>query len=346
MAPAGAAVGVAVVGAGAWGRNHVRVFASLSGARLRWVCDRSERVRAEVSAAYPNVQVAPELATALEDPGVRAVVVASDAPTHAALAHQVLAAGRDVLVEKPLALTSADAARLCEEAERRGRILMVGHLLLYHPAVRHLRSALDAGELGELLYLTCQRLNLGVVRREENAWWSLAPHDVSVANHLLGAEPEAVTAVGGAYLQPERGIEDVVFASLHYPGGRLAHVHVSWLDSHKTRKVEVVGSRGMAVFDAQAGEAVLSYLDRGVELPVPAGPGEPVRLRSGPVRAQPLPSVEPLVMECEAFLQAVRTGRPPLADGRSGLSVVRVLEAGARSLAAGGQPVPVDRGVQ
>jgi predicted dehydrogenase len=335
-------VGIAVVGAGAWGKNHVRTFASLPGACLRWVCDGSDRVRDAMQAQYQGVRVASDVAEALADAEVRAVVIATDAPSHAEVALAALEAGRDVLVEKPLALRSADAERLCQVAEAGGRVLMVGHLLLYHRAVQRLRSVIEAGDLGDVLYLTCQRLNLGVVRRDENAWWSLAPHDISVANHLLGATPEAVTAVGGTFLQTTRGIEDVVFATLYYPGGRLAHVHVSWLDPRKTRRVTVVGSKQMAVFDDMSADQKLTVFDKGVEPPPTVPYGEDIRVRTGDIHIPAVGMVEPLRAECAAFVEAVRTRATPLASGRSGLAVVRVLEAGARSLANGGGREAVD----
>jgi predicted dehydrogenase len=334
-------IGIAVVGAGAWGKNHVRNFATLAGARLVWVCDRSSPIRERIQAEHPGVRVASDVGPMLEDAAVQGVVIATDAPSHAAVAREALEAGRDVLVEKPLALSSVEAEALCAVAERGERVLMVGHLLLYHRAVQHLRAIVDAGELGDVLYLTSQRLNLGVVRRDENAWWSLAPHDISVANFLLGAEPEAVTAAGGTFLQTDRGIEDVVFATLHYPGGRLAHVHVSWLDPHKTRRVTVVGSKQMAVFDDMSADCKLTVFDKGVEPPPAVAYGESIRVRTGDIRIPALVMVEPLRAECEAFLDAIRTRRAPLAGGRSGLAVVRALEAGARSLEAGGQRVDI-----
>lgn len=333
---------VAVVGAGGWGKNHVRTFATLPGAELRYVCDRSEAVRAQVAAHFPDVTPVPELDQVLADTAVRAIVIAADAPSHEALARAALEAGRDVFVEKPLTLAASTSAALCELAEARSAILMVGHLLLYHPAIEKLRALIDAGELGEVLYLTSQRTNLGVVRRDENAWWSLAPHDVAVANYLLGASPVSVSASGGTFLQTERGIEDVVFATLKYPGGKLAHVHVSWLDPHKTRRLTVVGSRKMAVFDDTSPDQKLTLFDKGVELPPPALTyAEGVRLRTGDIVAPALRMTEPLRRECEDFLEAVRTRKRPLADGKSGWEVVRVLEAGARSLAEAGRRVDI-----
>ena len=297
-----------------------------------------------MAALYPSVNVVSDLPILFEDPAVAAIVVATHAPSHFEVAEAALRAGRDVFVEKPLCLSGDQAATLCRLAEESGRILMVGHLLLYHPAVERLKGLIDDGELGDVLYIYAQRVNLGVVRREENAWWSLAPHDISVANYLLGSFPEAVSATGSCYLQPERGIEDVVFATLHYPDGRMAHIHVSWLDPHKTRKLTVVGDKKMAVFDDTSADQKLAVFDKGVEPPATLSYEEGVRIRTGDILIPALKMAEPLRRECLAFLQAVRTRRAPVADGASGLHVVRALEGGSRSLAQGGARIELPRG--
>lgn len=329
-------VGIAVVGAGGWGKNHVRNYSAIPEADLRYVCDHHDGIRSEMAALYPGVSAVTDLQVVLDDSSVSAVVVATQAPSHFEVAEAALRAGRDVFVEKPLCLSGDQAAALCALAARDRRILMVGHLLLYHPAVERLKGLIDDGELGNVLYVYAQRLNLGVVRREENAWWSLAPHDISVANYLLGACPEAVSATGSSYLQSERGIEDVVFATLHYPGGRMAHVHVSWLDPHKKRKLTVVGDRKMAVFDDTSPDQKLAVFDKGVEPPATLSYEEGVRIRTGDILIPALKMAEPLRRECLAFLEAIRTRKAPVADGESGLHVVRTLEGGSASLAQGG----------
>ena len=338
------AVGVAIVGAGGWGKNHVRNFSMLPGAEVRYVCDRDEKIRSTIGASFPPVEVVSDIVAPLADRDVQAIVIATDAPSHCELAQQALQAGRDVFVEKPLCLSSRDAEILCKMAREKQRILMVGHLLLYHPAVERLKQLIEAGELGEVLYIYAQRVNLGVVRRDENAWWSLAPHDISVANYLLRASPEAVSATGSSYLQKDRGVEDVVFATLHYPRGRMAHIHVSWLDPHKTRKITVVGDRKMAVLDDTSTDQKLTVFDKGVEPPAILSYEEGVRIRTGDIHVPALKMVEPLRRECQAFLDAVTSRKAPIADGESGLEVVRALEAGARSLQRDGARVPVDRG--
>jgi len=297
-----------------------------------------------MAALYPSVDVVSDLPIILEDPAVAAIVVATHAPSHFEVAEAALRSGRDVFVEKPLCLSGDQAATLCRLAEESGRILMVGHLLLYHPAVERLKGLIDDGELGDVLYVYAQRVNLGVVRREENAWWSLAPHDISVANYLLGSSPTAVSATGSCYLQSERGIEDVVFATLHYPDGRMAHIHVSWLDPHKTRKLTVVGNRKMAVFDDTSADQKLAVFDKGVEPPATLSYEEGVRIRTGDILIPALKMAEPLRRECLAFLESVRTRRAPVADGASGLHVVRALEGGSASLAQGGTRIELQRG--
>lgn len=336
-------VGIAVVGAGGWGKNHVRNYAAIPEADLRYVCDRDEGIRSKMAVLYPSARAVADTHVAFADPAVSAIVVATQAPSHFEIAKAALEAGRDVFVEKPLCLSSEQAEQLCRLAEDGGRILMVGHLLLYHPAVERLKRIIDDGEIGDVLYIYAQRVNLGVVRREENAWWSLAPHDISVANYLLGAFPEAVSATGSSYLQPDRGIEDVVFATLHYPGGRMAHIHVSWLDPHKTRRLTVVGDRKMAVFDDTSADQKLAVFDKGVEPPATLSYEEGVRIRTGDILIPALKMAEPLRRECSAFLEAVRTRKAPVADGQSGLHVVRALEGGSASLARGGARIELAR---
>lgn len=332
----GEAIGIAVIGAGGWGKNHVRNYAVIPDADLRYICDYDDQARKAMAAAYPSVSVVPAVDGVLEDATVSAVVVATHAPSHFEVAEAALRANKDVFVEKPLCLSGAQAASLCRLAEGNGRILMVGHLLLYHPAVEQLKGLIDNGDLGDVLYIYAQRVNLGVVRQDENAWWSLAPHDISVANYLLGASPKAVSATGSCYLQAKRGVEDVVFATLHYPDGRMAHIHVSWLDPHKIRKLTVVGNRKMAVFDDTSADQKLAVFDKGVEPPATLSYEEGVRIRTGDIRIPALKMAEPLRRECMAFLDAVRTRKAPVADGWSGLDVVRTLEAGAASLSRGG----------
>jgi predicted dehydrogenase len=334
-------VGMAVVGAGNWGKNLVRAFASAKGASLRCVCDTSEKVLKAMAAAYPGARVTRDLAQVLGDPVVDAVVVAVDAPRHYALAKAALEAGKHTYVEKPLTLKASEAQELAALAAAKGKKLMVGHLLEYHPAVTYMKKMIDGGQVGRSLYLYFQRLNLGVVRNCENAWWSLAPHDVSVACYLFGQEPVSVSASGQAYLQKE--VEDVVFASLRFADGRMAHIHVSWLDPHKIRKVTLVGSQKMVVFDdMEAAEKVRVY-DKGAVVKVGVESyAEAITLRGGDILIPDIGSEEPLKIECQHFVDCIAQDTAPRSDGRDGIRVVKVLEAGSRSLANNGSPVDLE----
>jgi predicted dehydrogenase len=332
---------VAVVGAGGWGRNLVRNFATLRGATLAWVCDLSDEALRETAATWPSTPCTRSYLEVVGDDRVEGVVVATNPSEHHAIARAALLAGKDVFVEKPLALDAERARDLCDIAERNARILMVGHVLLFHPAVVALHRLVRDGELGDLLYLHAQRLNLGVARRNENAWWALAPHDVALANYLFDAVPTEVALHGGGFLRGESDALDVAFATLRYPAGRMAHVHVSWLDPHKTRRMTVVGTRQMAVFDDASPDQKLTLFDRGAEPASFVSYEQGLSARSGEIRIPAVRLEEPLRLECEAFLHAMRTRQPPRSDGRSGLAVVGALEAGARSIRSGGGFVPV-----
>ncbi|NQT53234.1 Gfo/Idh/MocA family oxidoreductase [bacterium] len=258
---------MAVVGAGNWGRNVVRNYAQLRTAHLKYCCDLDTARLDALRPAHPDTEFTTDLDQVLADPDLQAVGIAASAPSHHPLGLRALQAGKHTYIEKPLALSTAQAAELVAEARKQGVRLMVGHLLLYHPAVTLLKQLVDAGELGDILYIYAQRLNLGVVRRDENALWSLAPHDISVALYLFGDLPTSASARGASYLQPDKGVEDVVFANVTFPGGRMLNLHVSWLDPHKTRRITVVGSRKMAVFDDAESTEKLRVYDKGVEKP-------------------------------------------------------------------------------
>jgi predicted dehydrogenase len=250
----------------------------------------------------------------------------------------MLEAGKDVYVEKPLTLEVAHAEELVRLARKHDRILMVGHLLLYHPAVRYLKGMVERGEMGDVYYIYSQRVNLGKVRRDENALWSFAPHDLSVILHLLDMEPLDVVARGSAFIQGT--VEDVVFVDLRFPGGKLAHLHVSWLDPHKIRKFTVVGSQKMVVFDDMDASEKIRIYDKGVDR---AGQvvsyGDALTVRSGDILIPKISLQEPLRLECQHFVECVRERKRPLTDGEDGLRVVKVLAAAQASLEAGGAPV-------
>ena len=315
-------VGVAVVGAGNWGKNLVRNFASLPGAELRYVCDLNERVRQATAKAYPQATAIADLNVALADKAVDAVVVAVDAPVHYKIARAAIEAGKHVYVEKPLTLSAAEAQELADLAAAKGVKLMVGHLLEYHPAVNYLKAMIARGDVGDPLYLYFQRVNLGIVRSTENAWWSLAPHDVSVACYLFDATPVSISASGQAYLQ--EGIEDVVFANLKFADGRMAHIHVSWLDPHKIRRVTLVGSQKMVVFDDMDASEKIRIYDKGADVQRKSveSYAEAITLRTGDILIPKIPGGEPLRLECEHFVDCIAHDRTPRSDGVDGVRVV------------------------
>jgi len=331
-------LGVAIIGAGNWGKNLVRNFASLEDVQLKYVCDLNAKVRKIMSALYPQAEVTEDIGRALGDKAVGAVVVAVDAPKHYEIAKAALSAGKHTYVEKPLTLSSVNSRELVELAATKDRKLMVGHLLEYHPAVEYMKDAIANGGVGDPLYLYCQRVNLGIVRKVENAWWSLAPHDISVACYLFDAEPAVVSASGHGYLQ--EGVEDVVFANLKFANGRMAHIHVSWLDPHKIRKVTLVGSQKMVVFDDMEASEKIRVYDKGAQVQRSVSSYvEAITLRTGDIVIPRIASGEPLKTECRHFVDCVVKGTAPRSDGADGLRVVKVLEAGSASLAKGGEPV-------
>ena len=330
---------VGVIGAGAWGRNHVRTLAAMAEVDLTAVCDVSAVIRERTARAFPGVFVTDSVDALLDR--VDAVVVATTARTHAALGIRALEAGKPVLIEKPFALTAADAVALADESARRKVPALVGHLLEFHPVVDRLRAMVQDGSLGEVYYLYSQRLNLGQVRLDENALWSLGPHDISVALYLLGEAPESVAAQGHSYLQ--RGIEDVVFLVMRFRSGVVAHAQMSWLDPHKERRLTVVGSKQMAVFDDMAPREKLRLYDKGVDRPPEYGSyGESLAVREGDILIPKVSNAEPLGLELAHFVKVARGEPATRADAMDGVRVVRVLEAASRSLKDGGRPVFVE----
>jgi predicted dehydrogenase len=331
-------VTVAVIGGGGWGKNHVRNFAEIQACRLKTICDLSPKVLATHQAAYKNVATTRDAGLIFADREIDAVVIATDATSHYRLVCQALDAGKHVLVEKPMTLSPAEAEDLVRRSGAAGRVLMVGHLMEYHPCVLQLKDLVEKGQLGALRYVYCQRLNLGVIRKDENAWWSLAPHDVSIILFIFQAEPVTVTAQGQAYLR--EGVEDVVFAQLKFADGRMAHIHVSWFDPHKVRKVTLVGSDKMATFDDMDASEKIRIYDKGVDFAgLVVDYERALSIRSGDILIPKTPSGEPLRIECLHFLECIEKGKVPRSDGRDGLRVVRVLDAATRSLKAGGAPV-------
>ncbi|HTP19745.1 MAG TPA: Gfo/Idh/MocA family oxidoreductase [Solirubrobacteraceae bacterium] len=320
---------IAVVGLGYWGPNLARNFDAIPGCELAWVCDPSADAREHIATRFPLAAVTADASEVLADESVDAVALATPVATHADLAVRALEAGKHCFVEKPLAQSVADAERVVAAADEFDRVLMVGHLLEYHPGVQKLKQLTESGELGDrIYYIYGNRLNLGKLRADENALWSLGAHDVSVVLYLADEEPCEAVAHGESYVQED--VEDVVFCFLRFPSGLSAHLHLSWLDPHKERRFTVVGSRRMATFDDMALEGKLSIFDKGFDQ-VSRGYGEYIT-RTGGIVSPQIPNVEPLRIECEHFVESVRHGRRPRSDGVSGLRVVRVLEALQRSL--------------
>ncbi len=313
---------IAVIGCGYWGKNLVRVFSELGA--LRCVCDAEvSRFEALTFRGDPPA-LAGSLHQVLENPEIRAVAIATPAATHHEIVSECLKAGKDVFVEKPLALTAEQGRTLVDMAQERSLVLMVGHILLYHPAVRKLRQLIDAGELGRVLYCYSNRLNMGLIRTEENILWSFAPHDISVILHLLGEEPTAAEAEGQSYLTP--GVVDVTLSRLHFKSGVTGHIFVSWLHPVKEQRLVVVGSAKMAVFDDMAENKLLLYPHR-----VDWASRVPKAVKAEPVAVE-LEKAEPLKEECRHFLQCVAERKTPVSDGREGLRVLRVLDLCEKSL--------------
>lgn len=330
---------VGVIGFGYWGPNFVRVFRGLPDCRLVGVVDKRPDALNAVAATHPGVERFSDVEQLLEY-GVDAVVVATPASTHYEIARRLLESGIDVLVEKPLALSVEHGRALADLAAAKRRILMVGHLLEYHPALVQFRETVRSGELGKLYYLYTTRVNLGKVRAAESALWDLAPHDISVIRFLTDAKPLRVSAQGGTYLRP--GLEDVVFATITFEDGIVANLHVSWLDPHKVRRVTVVGDRRMAVFDDMEPSEKIRIIDKGIDSTEHYESfQDAISERIGDIRIPPVRPGEPLKFEAQHFLDCVRDRTTPHTDAESGIRVLEVLEAIETSIRSGGAAVPI-----
>ncbi len=329
---------VAVVGAGYWGINHVRAWARLPEVQLVAVCDSDAAALGRARALAPAAELVSDYAALLLRDDIDAVILATPAIAHAPQALAALAAAKHVFVEKPMALSPLDAESMVLAAERAKKTLMVGHLMLYHPGYLHLKKLVQSGELGDVYYLYAVRVNLGRLRRDENALWSFGPHDLSMILDLVGAMPSSVAARGQSYLQP--GVEDVVFVNLAFADGKMAQVQLSWLDPRKERRLTVVGSRKMVELDDSHPTEKLRIYDKGYERPPTFTQyGEYLTVRQGDIHIPRLEAGEPLAIECRHFVSCVVHGTPPATGARHGAEVVRVLDAANRSLASGGTPV-------
>ena len=340
--PSAKPVGIAVVGCGYWGMNYVRIFNELVDARVVAVCDQSADRLKEVSRRFPGVYLSTQVDDVASQPGVDAVVVCTEATTHFNVTRRLLLAGKHILVEKPLTTIAADSEKLIDLAESNSAILMVGHTFLFNAGVRKVKEYMQKGD-GRVYYLYARRTNLGPIRRDVNALWDLAPHDIAIFNFLLNSTPQWVSAVGGKVLRNCR--DDVGFISLGYPDNVLAHVHVSWADPDKAREVVVVKSDKRIVFNDLNGIEQVRVFEKGVS-PVEQEPlnyGEfRFEIRDGDIISPRIEPVEPLKHQCRHFLECVRTGKRPISSGREGRDVVRVLEAVNRSIELKGLQVEVE----
>jgi predicted dehydrogenase len=348
-------VRVAIVGLGYWGPNLARNLASLGEAQLCALCDARPDLLAQFEGQYPEARTTSNYDELLNAHDIEAVVIATPVHTHFELAKAALLAGKHVMVEKPLSQTAAQCRELIRLAEQSNRTLMVGHVFVYNSAVRKVKEYIDSGVLGQVYYIYSQRLNLGIIRQDVNALWNFGPHDLSILNYWLGSAPLGVIACGYSYIQP--GIEDVVFMNLEYPGGIGANVHISWLDPHKIRRMTIVGSEKMVVYDDVSADSRIMIYDKGVtkKRTATASPGaSPISLgqyetfgefqlllRAGDVLIPKLDFVEPLKLECQHFIDCIRTGCRPITDGYDGLRVVEALEVAQHSLARHNSFLPI-----
>lgn len=333
-------VTLGLVGAGYWGKNLLRAFSNVNGGNLLYCCDLDRDRLKAVKRNNGSVRITEHYEELIESPEVDAVVIATPSRLHFSLASLALEAGKHVFVEKPLALRSDEAQELLSLSIKQGKKLMVGHLMRYHPAVERMKEMLDRGDLGDVHYIYSSRVNLGIVRQDENALWSLAPHDLSIILYLLDQMPESVSARGQCCLQP--GVEDVVFLNLLFSDGKMSQVHVSWLDPHKERKITLVGNKKMIVFDDTEAVEKLRIYDKGVEQAKEFNSyAEFLTLRNGDIHIPHLQMEEPLKRECQHFVDCIEKDLVPFTDGQDGLRVVRILETAQESLEKGGVPITI-----
>jgi len=334
-------INVGVIGCGYWGPNLIRNFYGQPEANLATISDLDEGRLNHVGLLYPNTKKTTDYKEIINDPDIQAVVVATPMSSHFPLGKEVLESGKHLFIEKPMATNSDDCRALVALAKEKGLQIMVGHTFLYSPAVRKIKELMDAGELGEIYYVSIERVNLGIFQKDANVIWDLAPHDVAMLNYLFGADPVKVSATGKCYVQKDKGIEDVAFVTLEYPGERLVNIHVSWLDPNKIRKCTFVGSRKMLVYDDVHPSEKIRVFDKGVDVqPHYDSFGEfQLLYRSGDIFVPQLDTLEPLKAETAHFLDVIQGKAAPLSDGTDGLRVVEVLEKACESLKQDGKPL-------
>jgi len=332
-----------VIGCGYWGPNLIRNFMHNAEVELVSMADLDSQRLQRVGSLYPFVQRSTDPFAVIGDPSLDAVVVATPVASHYPLGKAVLEAGKHLFIEKPMASSSEECKRLLEAADSRGLVIMVGHTFLFSPAVRKIRSLIDAGDLGDIYYVSITRVNLGIFQKDVNVVWDLAPHDVAMLNHLFGANPDIVSATGRSYVQTERSIEDVAFLTLEYPGRQIAHVHVSWLDPNKIRRATFVGSRKMLVYDDVDPTEKIKVYDKGVEIqPHYDSFGEfQLTLRSGDIFVPRVEMTEPLKIEAQHFVDVIKGDAKAISSGQHGLDVVVALEKACQSIKEDGRPIHV-----
>jgi len=340
-------VNIGIVGIGYWGPNLVRNFNSIEGCSIKGICDISRERLNSISTTYRGIPCTCDMKELLSDPSIQAMVISTPASSHFDHARQCLKSGKHVFVEKPLALTVEECEELIALADKNKLCLMVGHTFLYNDAVIKTKELIRNKALGDVLYVYCQRLNLGKIRNDLDVVWNLAPHDISILCYWFDGLPLRVRAKGYSYIQRE--IADVAFMTLDFPGGIGAHVHVSWLDPNKTRLITIVGTKKMLVYDDISLDRKITIYDKGPVLVSKAGGDQTpigyatyddfkIELRDGDITIPCMKVREPLNHECKEFIRCVRSGSRPLADGKNGLDVVRVCRAGTLSMNKGGSP--------
>jgi len=334
-------VNVGVVGCGYWGPNYIRIFNELLSSLVTVACDIDPKQREHIKRIYPSVRTCENWHHILDDEKVDAVCIATPASSHYPMAKESLLHGKHVLVEKPLALHVSEVEDLARVAEEKKKILMVGHVYLYHPVARKMKEYVENGLLGQLYYLYSTRTGLGPIRNDVNAMWDLAPHDISMCIHLLDRMPTKVSARGASYLQKD--IEDVVFLTLEFPEGVIASIHLSWLDPYKIRRMTLVGKEKMMVFDDTDPVEKLRIFDKGASMPESASSYGDflLQVRMGDVNIPRIESMEPLKVQCEHFLECIEKNQTPLTNAKEGQRVTKVLEAASRSLEIGGSSVDI-----
>ena len=330
---------IAVVGLGNWGQHLARIFYQLES--LAVCCDIDDKKLAKFKKNFHGTAFTNSFDDVINDDKIDGIVIASPAVAHYELAKKALLKDKPVFIEKPITLDSKDGDELVRIAGKQKIPLMVGHLLKYHPAIIRIKDLIDRGDLGEIYYLYSQRVNLGTIRKDENALWSFAPHDISVALYLLGDNIESVSARGECYLQ--EGIEDVVFLNIRYKNKLMVNIQISWLDPYKERKFTIVGSKKMVTFDDMQSTEKLKIYDKGVNKePGYESYGDSLTLRFGDIHIPKIDMSEPLKLECQHFLDCIKHKKEPHTNGSEGVKVVKILEKAQESLKKNGAPIAIN----